>query len=588
MEKKKHRRRFMNKKLWLFMPAALAVLVLSGFLAVGRLGPAAQTVQPEEMLDREADNCTVVMVGKDASTDGSIFTTHTCDCGGCDWTFRVVPAADHKPGDMRKIHHIDQFKAFPPSEGLKWDVVLKDFTGVEIPQPAHTYGYIHGMFGYMNDQQVAIGESTIGNVRKLSNPTPTVKLDITMLTLLAMERARTAREAIKVMGTLAEKYGYGYTDRGEMLAVADTREVWIFEIMPVGPLWKPESKKPGAVWAAQRVPDDQVAVCPNESRIGAIDLSRPDIFMASPNYMSCAIEQKLYDPKSGQPFSWKKAYDPAEGSAALTARRARMWRFHNLVAPSLDLKPELANMDYPFSVKPDKKLSVSDVMAIVRDKSQGTAFDPVRGIRGGPFANPNFYRGTRLISVPNVEYTTITQTRGWLPSPLGGIVWLALGAQDTSCFVPLYAGITDVPESFKVGDHWEFSRESARWAFDYVDFHTQPVYSEAIKDVQAAQAKYEPSVISRIPEIDQEAAALLAKSPQEAAGYLTGFCLSHAEEVVKAWWKLGDDLLVKYNHLGYYDAAKRTRERGKPRPISLWDRAVRMMDIFVEQGEANN
>ncbi|MBM3298288.1 MAG: hypothetical protein FJY83_11935, partial [Candidatus Aminicenantes bacterium] len=225
------------------------------------------------MLSEFPDACTVVMVGKDASTDGSIFTTHTCDCGTCDWTFRVVPPADHEPGATRKIYHIDQFKTWPPSEGLKWDIYLKDFTGLEIPQAAHTYGYIHGMFGYMNDRQLAIGESTIGVQNKLRNPTPTAKFDITMLTLLAMERCATAREAIELMGSLAEEHGYGYTDSGEMLAVADTKEVWVFEIMPVGPLWKPESGKPGAVWAAQRVPDDEVAVCPNESRIGEIDLS---------------------------------------------------------------------------------------------------------------------------------------------------------------------------------------------------------------------------------------------------------------------------------------------------------------------------
>ncbi len=575
----------MNKKLLLLVPALLAVLIFSGWLAPQRPQPAVQAQGVEQTSGAEADNCTVVMVGKLASTDGSIFTTHTCDCGTCDWTFRVVAPADHKPGEMRKIYHIDQLKAFPPSEGLKWDVVLKDSTGLEIPQPPHTNGYIHGMFGYMNDQQVAIGESTLGNVPKLSNPTPTVNFDITMLTLLAMERAKTAREAIKLMGGLAEKYGYGYTDRGEMLAVADSQEVWLFEIMPVGPLWKSGSGKPGAVWAAQRVPDDQVAVCPNESRIGAIDLSQPDTFMASAHYQSLAVDQKLYDPKCGQPFSWKKAYNPAEGSAATNGRRARLWRFHSLVAPSLGLKPDLANMDFPFSVKPDKKLSVSDIMAITRDKSQGTAFDPVRGIRGGPFANPNIYKGTRLISVPNAEYTTITQTRNGLPAAVGGIVWLAFGAQDTSCYVPLYAGITDVPTSFKVGDHFEFNRDSARWAFDYVDFHTQPVYSEAIKDVQALQAKYEQSMVARIPEIDREALARLAKSPQEAAGYLTGICLANAEEVVKAWWKLGDDLLVKYNHMATYEADKRTRERGKPQPVPLWDKAFRMMDVFIEQGE---
>jgi dipeptidase len=221
-------------------------------------------------------------------------------------------------------------------------------------------------------------------------------------------------------------------------------------------------------------------------------------------------------------------------------------------------------------------------MAITRDKSQGTVFDPVRGIRGGPFANPNIYKGTRLISIPGAEYTTITQTRSWLPSHVGGIVWLAWGAQDTSCYIPLYAGITSLPPSFSVGDHWEFNRDSARWAFDYVDFHTQAVYAEAIRDVQEAQARYEQAAISRLPEVDREAAYLFKKSPVEAAAFLTGFCLANAQEVVKAWWKLGDDLLVKYNHLGYYDAAQRKRERGKPQAIPLWEKAARMMDVRAE------
>ncbi|NTV81293.1 MAG: dipeptidase, partial [Candidatus Aminicenantes bacterium] len=345
-----------------------AVLLASGGLTLGdRPGPG-----PEVDLASEA--CTVIMVGREASTDGSVMSTHAADCGVCDFTWRHIPAADHKPTETRKLYHIDQIRTWPPSEGGKWAMVLKDPAGVEIPQPAHTYGYHHAVFGYMNDQQLAIAESTIGNVRKLSNPTPTPATNITQLTLLAMERCRTAREAITLMGSLAEQYGYGYHDGGEMLAVSDPKEIWIFEIMPVGPLWTPKSGKPGAVWAAQRVPDDHVSVCPNESRIGEIDLANPDFFMASGNVESFAIEAGLYDPRSGKPFNWKKAYSPAEGSAVSSeGRRSRMWRFFDLVAPSLKLKPETPNMDFPFSVKPDAKLSVRDVMALTRDKSEGTA-----------------------------------------------------------------------------------------------------------------------------------------------------------------------------------------------------------------------
>ena len=567
----------LNKRL--FLAAALAV-----FLIVPQARSLPGDEPPAGTFDDEPGGCTVIMVGKDASTDGSVMSTHAADCGVCDWTWRHAPAVDHKPGEKRTILHINQIRTWPPDVGLKWDMVLKDTTGVEIPQVPHTFGYHHAVFGYMNDQQVAIAESTIGNQRKRSNPTPSGIMDITMLTLLAMERSRTAREAIKVMGGLAEQYGYGFHDGGEMLAVSDPKEVWVFEVMPVGPLWTPKSGKPGAVWCARRVPDDHVSVCPNESRIGEIDLGKPDYFMASPNMVSYAVEAGLYDPKGGKPFNWMKAYDPAEGSAVSSeGRRQRLWRFFDLVAPSLKLSPETPNMDLPFSVKPDNKLSVRDVMALTRDKSKDTPFDPLKGVRGGPFQNPNYYRNTRLISVPNAEYTTLTQCRGWLPNAVGGIVWIALGAQDTSCYIPFYAGVTEVPRSFSIGDHWVFNRDSARWAFDYVDYHVQPAFDPAIEDVQAAQAQWEAGAVARTPEIDQRAAELFKRSPAQAVKFLTGYCLNNANSVINAWWKLGDDLLVKYNHLGNANAQKRTSGRIKAPSAELWQKAVKVIDIITKE-----
>ncbi len=529
------------------------------------------------------DGCTVVLVGKDASADGSTMTTHTADCGICDWTWRHVPAASYPAGAMRKIYHISQLRTWPPEEGLKWDLYLRDFTGLEIPQVSRTFAFHHGIFGYMNEHQLAMGESTIGNVRKISNPTPAAKLDITMLTLLAMERCKTAREAITFMGSLAEKYGYGFHDGGEMLAVADPDEVWVFEIMPVGPLWTPESGKPGAVWCAQRVPDDHVSVCPNESRIGEIDLANKDYFLASEHVVSFAIEQGLYDPQSGRPFSWKRAYSPVVGSAKSNPRRARMWRFFDLVAPSKKFSPETPNMDFPFSVKPDRKLSLEDVIAITRDKCEGTDFDPLKGLRGGPLGNPNYSTTTRTIGTNRAEYTTITQSRNWLPGPIGGIVWVAFGSQDTSCYLPLYAGISDIPDSFEVGDHWVLNRDSARWAFDYTDFHVQVAYSAAIQDVRAAQAKWEKATIERIPAIDKEALALYNREPSQARNFLTHFCINHARDVIQAWWELGDNLLVKYNHFGIYNPEKRTVERSVlASPPAWWRKAIKIYDVLLE------
>jgi len=564
--------------------AAIFFLIAISILFISSSGtnpfPKNKTAEPFDVVV-PSDNCTVIMVGKDASTDGSVMATHTADCGICDWTWRHVPAAEHQPGEMRKIYHISQMRSWPPKEGLKWDLIKKDFTGLEIPQPSHTYGYVHGVFGYMNDQQLAFGESTVGNQRKIGNTTSTPKMDITMLTLLAMERCKTAREAIQLMGSLAEKYGYGFVDGGEMLAVADAKEVWDFEIMPVGPLWTPDSGKPGAVWCAARIPDDQVSVCPNESRIGEIDLNNTDLFMASSNVISCAVDNGLFDPKAGLPFNWKKAYSPSQGSAATSGGRARLWRFFDLVAPSQKFKAETPNMDLPFSMKPDKKISVQDVMTMTRDKCQGTPLDPVRGIRGGPYANPNYYAGTRTIGTRAAEYTTVTQCRSWLPAPVGGIVWLAWGAQDTSCYMPFYASVTAVPKSFNIGDHWELNRGSARWAFDYVDFHAQVAYADAIEDIRKAQREWEIGAMTRIADVDKKAAELYAKSPAKAIELLTATSLDNANKVVAAWWDLGDKLLVKYNHFGFYDLEKRSRARGR-QASQIWQKAVRMMDIYIE------
>jgi dipeptidase len=566
------------------MMALAGMLVLA--LALARVTVGQKTGQTADGFGdwtAAAESCTSILVGKGASTDGSVMTTHTCDCGTCDWTWRHVPAADHKPGSTRRIYHISQYLTWPPSEGLKWDLVKKDYAGFDIPEVPRTHAYHHGMFGYMNEHQVAIGESSIGNQRKMSNPTPSAGLDLTMLTLLAMERAKTAREAIRVMGELAEQYGYGFHDDGEMLAVSDPTEAWIFEIMPAGPLWTPKSGKPGAVWCAQRVPDDEVSVCPNESRIGEIDPANKDSFMASPNAVSLAVEMGFYDPKSGKPFNWKRAYSPQEGSAASTnGRIQRLWRFFDLAAPSRKFRPETPNMDLPFSVKPDRKLSLQDVMDMTRDRSYGTPFDPVQGIRGGPFKNPNYYRQTRVIDDGRAEYTTVTQCRAGLPGPIGGIVWISFGSQDTACYMPFYAGATELPKSFSVGDHWVFNRDSARWAFDYTDFHVQVAYSEAIQDVKAAQARYEAEVIARIPEIDRQALELHKRKPAEAAKFLTGFGLNNAKTVVDAWWKLGDDLLVKYNRLYLYDTQKRNYARGKPAVPDWWKKAVRVFDILLE------
>lgn len=559
----KTRKKFFFLGVTLLILAGTAVLFFSG----------SKSQNDFLFLENPERSCTVILVGKDASTDGSTMATHSADCGVCDWTWRHIPGEVYEPGSERKIFHKDQLSKWPVEGGMKGEAYKDMYADLDIPQVERTYAYKHSVFGYMNEFQLAMGESTIGNVRKMRNSTPTPKFDITMLTILAMERCKTAREAIRLMGSLAEKHGYGKVDSGEMLAVHDPEEIWIFEIMPVGPLWTPESGKPGAVWCAQRVPDDHVSVCPNESRIGEIDPDNADYFMASPNAVSFAVESDLYDPESGEPFNWKKVYSPSPISAAASrGTRVRLWRFFNIVAPSLNLSPETPNMDLPFSVKPDNKLSLKDVMTITRDKFEGTPFDPIRGLQGGPFKNPNHvsrpfqiedktYGTARTIGVNRSEYTTVTVCRSWLPDFIGGVIWLSFGAQDTACYMPLYTGMTAVPESFTIGDHFEFDRQSARWAFDYVDFHTQVVYSLAIEDVKKAIEEHEDGAIAMTPAIEKTALDVYGKDPDKAIQFITDYCLQNANKVVDAWWKLGDDLLVKYNHLSLYNKETRRNSR---------------------------
>ncbi len=562
----------MKQKPVLIMMTVLTVLAFSSNSIVFGQACGCSTSEAEAYEALALEACTSVLVGKKASTDGSIITTHTNDCGVCDWTFRYVPPADNEPGAKRKIYWYNQYETLPPSQGYHWSNYEHKFNGLEIDEVEHTYGYFHGMFGYLNDNQVGFGESSIGCRRELQNPTPAAKFDITQLSLIAMERARTAREAVRIMGDLATRHGFGHTDRGEMLAVSDPNEVWIFEIMGVGPLWNMESGKPGAIWCAQRIPDDHICVCPNESRIGEIDLKNKDFFMASENVITQAIEMGLYDPQGGEPFNWKKTYSPRETSASASkGSSARLWRFLDLVAPSKNFSPDTPNMELPFSVKPDKKISVTDVFDILRDNYEGTPFYTAKGIMGGPFENPNYtfrstldekqYRVARSIGMNRSEYTTVIQVRDWLPDPIGGLIWLGLGSLNTTCFAPFYGGITRMPKSYQFGDHWELDRRVARWAFDYTDFHTQVVYSYAIQDVRKAQTKWERSAVERTREIDEKALALYKESPEKARKFLTDYSCDHAHAMVNAWWKLGDNLLVKYNHFSIYDSENRKRDR---------------------------
>ena len=470
-----------------------------------------------------------------------------------------MPAADHQPGEMRDV-------VFNPSLRATEDAVYEPLIiKGQIPQVSHTYSYICGLYAMQNEHQLSIGESTIWNGERPELRDPEGWFDIVELSHLALERCSTAREAIQLMGQMALEYGYG--DGGECLTVADSKEVWHFEIYGATPTAKT------AVWAAERIPDGQVSVCANRARIDTIDLSNPDYFMASPNVESLAIEHGWYDPKSGVPFSFADAYCPDSGNYYSSRRE---WRVLSLLAPSLHLDPWARK--YPFSVTPDKKVSVADIQAIFRDHYEDTPFDLTKGLAAGPFGTPDRYstkndvKGSweRAISIFRCDYSYVTQSRSWLPDAIGGIVWFGWDAPHSTCYMPLYGANRTLPDGFNVGWVGEFNRDSAFWAFNFVSNWANLRYNAMIKEIQAKYNSIESQEFALQPAIEKTALDLYAQNKDLAIDFLTKYTVDNGNSIVKQWWKFGDYLVGKY-HDGYNNTPKAAVTIGYP---ADWLKAV--------------
>jgi dipeptidase len=492
--------------------------------------------------------CTSVVVGKDASADGSVMTTHTCD-GWYDARIQVILGQTHEPGTMVPIHKNICNVTRPNKELVKVG---------EIPQVEKTYTYYHVGYPFMNENQVMIGETTISGRADYRNGDAWMVIE--QLEDLGLARAKTARECVQIMGALAEKYGYG--DGGECLTVTDPDEAWFFEILGPGPLWTPDSGKPGAVWCAQRIPDDEIGVSANRSRIGEIDLDDTDHFMASSNVFSLGEEMGFYDPNSDKPFLFWEVYGPKTDFY----NRRREWRVLSLAAPSLNLPMD--QQRYPFTVKPDKKLSVQDLIAIKRDHYEGTELDLTKGLAAGPFGNPNRYptpkdvkpearntlRWERAISMFRCSYSFVSQARSWLPDPIGGVLWFGEDAPHSTCYIPLYCQITEVPESFSSGSRLVFDKDYAWWAFNFVSNWADLKYSYMIEDIKEVQEEIEGGFFAMQSAVEMAALELYKKDPVLAVKYLTNYSNDAMNRAEAAWWELGDKLVAKYDD-GYVGAS---------------------------------
>ncbi|MFQ6069911.1 MAG: dipeptidase [Candidatus Aminicenantales bacterium] len=494
------------------------------------------------------ENCTSILVSKGASADGSVMTSHACD-GGYEFRLRVIPGKKHDAGEMRPIH-----------KGGGHGAERKQAVQVgEIPQIPHTYSRFDIAYSFMNEKQLGIGETTFGGRKELYNPNG--KWDIMALQRIVLERCSTAREAIKLIGELVKKDGYG--DYGECLTFIDKKEAWVFEIMGSGPL------EFGAVWAAKKVPDGEVFVSANRSRIGELDFKDTENYMASDNVISLAVKKGWYDPNSGKPFRFNKAYAPSDSIGC----RRREWRVLSTLAPDLKLDPW--SVDYPFSVRPERKVTVEDLKNFHRDFYQGTEFDLSKGLAAGPFSNPNRfatwtrppkgYMGwERPISIFRCSYCVVLQARDWLPDWIGGLAWFAEDDPKTSCFVPLYCSITDVPQAFKIGRRDVFNRESAWWAFDFVSNWANLRWNAMIEDIRRAYQDFERTFSELQPAVEARAKTLYKENPRACQEYLTRYSNEMAKRVVDDWWALADYLIVKYND-GYINLPEGRRAPGYPK-----------------------
>jgi dipeptidase len=397
----------------------------------------------------------------------------------------------------------------------------------------------------------------------------------------ALQRCKTAREAIELITSLVDKYGFQTScgPESEALCIADPNEAWVLEVFSVGPDWDPESGEAGAIWAAQRVPDDHIAIVPNWSIIKEIDLSKPDEFMASKNYQQVAIDHGWWNSESGKPFVWQEIYSPVPREWAVS----RFWLFYSKYAPNLKDWPDKTahspfdgNTPYyqyieplsmfPFSVKPKKKLGVQDIIAFQRELYEGSIYDMtndknwmVPGKDGkyvkSPLATPFPTKDQRELldityrrMVARGGYGMVTQLRNWLPNEIGGVYWYYVDNQYVSTYVPIYAGVQEVSSHIYTYDSNKFDGKSLRWAIDFVDNLMGLRWQDAVKDLWAVRNPLEKSFFDNQSEVEKKALKLYQKSPEKAKAFLTEYSLKKTEETLEMYKELKKALISKYTN----------------------------------------
>ncbi len=517
--------------------------------------------------------CTTSLTGKKASADGSVMVSHSDD-GLNDARLVYVPAMDHKPGSLRPVFYAHYSLDFKPRWGASETQRIVtgdrgpgyDTPGAPasvplgfIPQAPHTYAYFDANYGIMNEHQLSIGECT-DKAKVHPEPEPGKRIFYSSeLSRVALERCKKAREAVKLMGELIEKYGYYGT--GETLVVADPEEGWVMEMAGY------DMNGTGGVWVAQRVPDDGFFVAANQFRIREVRKDARDM-MFSANIFSVAQKKGWWKPSDG-PLDWTSVYGDGEFHHPYYSLR-RVWRAQSLVAPSLNLSAWVEGpftQAYPFAIKPDQKLTVDNIFAIHRDNYEGTEFDLTRGLAAGPFGDPNRFEGQaegmadkegrltplngafeRPLNIYRCVFAHVNQSRNWLPDAIGGLTWFGPDRPATAVLMPFYAGATDLAPAIQKGDILKLDRESLWTAFNYVANYAMLKYSYMIRDIQVVRDRFEARAFGNQREVEDQALALWKRGEKNAARrLLTEYADKNVADVLREWWKLSDQLYLKYN-----------------------------------------
>jgi len=499
------------------------------------------------IVNTKSNACTSVIITKGATKDGSAICTYTCD-GEFHPILKYFPEAKHNPNDSINV--------------IDWSGNIRG----KIAQVSHTYSVVQ----WMNQHQLAIGETTFGGREELQNPDGLLHYEDLMI--FALQRAKTAREAIRIMINLTEEYGY--RGEGETFSIVGKKEAWLMEIIGKGPGVK------GVIWVAVKVPDGYVTCHANKARIGDFSKYSKDECMYSSDIKSFAIEKRYFDSDSQSTFRFCDVYCPPTPQNKRYSA-SRVWSIFRRIAPSRKFSTDYhrgikgAN-PYPLWIKPDKKLSVGNVMDLMRDHYEGTKFDMTKGIDAGPYSTPNRWRPItwekdgneytweRPISTQQTAYSFISQTRSFMPDEVGGVFWYGVDDTYFTCYIPLYVGINNIPKSYATGDSQKFSWDSAWWVFNFVSNYAHLKYSYMMPEIIKVQSHIENMFLNNQDAIEQTAKLLLEINHDLAIEYLTNYCVANGEQVVEKWKELGEYLMTKYNDGYVKDNSGKVGEMGYP------------------------